>query len=268
MRYPGGKSKAITFSYDDGVAEDRRLVEIFNKNGLKGTFNLISSRLDSGTAIRPEELAPLYLDAGHEVAVHAVNHPFFDQLSPDEALYEIVQCRRRLEQLTGTVVRGMAYSEGPFNDMAVAQVQAAGMLYSRTTISTENFRLPEDFLRLPATCHHKNPRLFELAEQFVSSSPDKQYNQKAWLFYIWGHSYEFARDNNWDRIEQFAETVGGHDDVWYATNIDIFDYITAYRRLLCSADGKTVKNPSSREVWLQIDTTLFRIPAGETVKLS
>ena len=37
-----GKKKAITFSFDDGVWQDRRLIEIFNKYGLKGTFNLNS----------------------------------------------------------------------------------------------------------------------------------------------------------------------------------------------------------------------------------
>lgn len=39
MRYPGGKAKAVTFSYDDGVIQDRRLAELFDKYGLKGTFN-------------------------------------------------------------------------------------------------------------------------------------------------------------------------------------------------------------------------------------
>ena len=37
-----GKMKALTFSYDDGVLQDRRLIEIFNKYGLKATFNLNS----------------------------------------------------------------------------------------------------------------------------------------------------------------------------------------------------------------------------------
>ena len=32
--------KAITFSYDDGIESDRKLVEIFNRYGMKCTFNL------------------------------------------------------------------------------------------------------------------------------------------------------------------------------------------------------------------------------------
>ena len=39
-RFPGGKLKAVTFSYDDGVNQDIRFAEILSKYGLKGTFNL------------------------------------------------------------------------------------------------------------------------------------------------------------------------------------------------------------------------------------
>lgn len=37
--------KAVTFSYDDGVTQDIRLVEILNRYGLKATFNLNSELL-------------------------------------------------------------------------------------------------------------------------------------------------------------------------------------------------------------------------------
>ena len=43
--FPEGKFKALTFSYDDGNVADRRLVEIFNRYGMKGTFNLCSFHL-------------------------------------------------------------------------------------------------------------------------------------------------------------------------------------------------------------------------------
>ena len=35
MRFPGFKLRALTFSYDDGVKQDRRLIEIMKKNGKK-----------------------------------------------------------------------------------------------------------------------------------------------------------------------------------------------------------------------------------------
>ena len=44
-----GKINALTMSYDDGVLEgDRHLIEIFNKYGVKGTFNLNGAKYDEG----------------------------------------------------------------------------------------------------------------------------------------------------------------------------------------------------------------------------
>ena len=45
MLFPGGKNRAMTFSYDDGVVQDRRLVELFNRYHVKGTFNLNTATL-------------------------------------------------------------------------------------------------------------------------------------------------------------------------------------------------------------------------------
>ena len=78
LKFPGGKTRALTFSYDDGVSQDMRLVTLFNLYGLKGTFNLnsgIQSRENTwqnqDVLVRrmdPEVLPALY--AGHEVAAH------------------------------------------------------------------------------------------------------------------------------------------------------------------------------------------------------
>ena len=40
IRFPGFKLKAVTLSYDDGVRQDKRLISIMQKYGLKGTFNI------------------------------------------------------------------------------------------------------------------------------------------------------------------------------------------------------------------------------------
>ena len=87
------------------------------------------------------------------------------------------------------------------------------------------------------------------------------------MFYLWGHSYEFDDNNNWDVIEKFAEYAGGHDHIWYATNIEIYDYVKAYERLQTSYDKKTIYNPSVTDVWVQIGENVHHIKAGETLKL-
>ena len=90
MRFPGGKSRALTLSYDDGVQQDIRLIDIMNKNGIKGTFNLGSECfLPEGTVLPAGQIHrrltvkqayELYHDSGHEVAVHGATHPFLEQL--------------------------------------------------------------------------------------------------------------------------------------------------------------------------------------------
>ena len=110
-------------------------------------------------------------------------------------------------------------------------------------------------------------RLMELADKFVNQSNNIPFNKGAWLFYVWGHSYEFDNDNNWEVIEHFAKYAGKREDIWYATNIEIYDYVKAYESLQTSYDKKIIHNPSAIDVWAQIDKELVCIGAGATVGL-
>ena len=60
--------------------------------------------------------------------------------------------------------------------------------------------------------------------------------------------------------------MGGRDDIWYATNIEIYDYVKAYENLILSADCSAVYNPSSVDVWIDTGDTVC-VRAGETIRL-
>ncbi len=273
MRFPEGKKKALTLSYDDGVQQDVKLIEIMQKHGLKGTFNLNSGAYAPEGKIYPEgtihrrmsekQVTETYKDSGMEVAVHALTHPFLEQLSAAACTYEVVKDRENLEAQFGTIVRGMAYPFGTYSDQVVDCLKASGIAYSRTTISNCDFKIPTDWLRLEATCHHKNPRLMELAHKFVEQDTARA----PWLFYLWGHSYEFEADNNWNVIEEFAEYTGGHDDIWYATNIEIYDYVEAYRSLVFSVNGSRVYNPTAITLYLEKAGVTYCVKPGESIEL-
>lgn len=273
MLFPSGKTKALTFSYDDGPKEDRRLVELFNKYNLKSTFNLNSQWLinretdENDKAIRASEVKELY--KGHEVAVHALTHPFLERLPFDAMMYDILKDRENLERLSGQIVRGMAYPFGTYNDDVVRVAKDAGIRYSRTCISHQGFKIDRDWLRMPSTCHHANEKLFELAQSFVEGSPlDNWTNTEGWLFYVWGHSYEFREEQDWERMERFCKTVAAKDDVWYATNIEIYNYVTAFDSLEYSLDMTLVHNPSAIDVWIRNETKGdVCIPSGATIEL-
>ena len=97
LLFPGGKEKAVTFSYDDNTVHDRWLVEMLNRYSLKGTFNLNSGRMDVEGYIGSGEVAELY--QGHEVACHGVRHLFPNQISDGELVREYWDDRLALEKL-------------------------------------------------------------------------------------------------------------------------------------------------------------------------
>lgn len=271
MKFPGKKLKAVTLSYDDGVRDDIRLVETMAKYGLRGTFNLnsgIFSKKSGERRLTADEAADLYEKNGMEIAAHGLFHRFPTQLDSNLCTYEMLKDRENLEALTGGIIRGFAYAYGNYNDDVVRVLGDCGYAYARTTVSTEKFDIPMDWLRMPATCHHRNPRLPELVNEFLKSDVDiPDWRKKPSLFYLWGHSYEFSDNNNWEIIERFGDTVGGRDDVWYATNIEIYDYVTAYRRLHYSCDAKTVMNPTSATIHLYENGEDYTVHPGETIKI-
>lgn len=256
--FPGGKPKAFTLSYDDGVVQDRRLAELLRQYGLKCTFNLGSGLLghpDKGgfpgkpdldlSKVSPEELETVY--ATHEIAGHGLYHSSLDKVGTPLAAYEIVEDKRRLEALTGKPLQMFAYPFGMYSPDVTHLLRLAGYQGARTIVSSHGFDLPEDFLQWNPTCHHNDPRLMELARQFVEGPPFFPM-----LFYVWGHAYEFDDLNNWSVMEELAAYMARHKDkIWFATNGEILRYVTAYHRLEYSVDGSVIYNPSAVDVFLR-----------------
>jgi hypothetical protein len=269
MRFPEGRAKAITFSYDDGVVADKRLVSILDKYGLKGTFNLNSLLFDCPNwhnRMDEEQTFNLFYKSGHEVALHGARHIFLDKVPLSEAIYEVVQNRAYLEGKFKRVVRGMAYAYNGFNDEVIEALKSLGVAYARTTTPTHSFEIPKNWLKLNPTCHHTDPELLPLSEKFLNCSPLNEFKaRESWLFYVWGHSYEFDDNNNWDIIENLAKCMQNRDDVWKATNIQIYDYVKAYNSLVFSLDGEMVYNPSAQPVWLEIRGETYKIDPDKTV---
>ena len=268
MRFPDAKFKAVTLSYDDGVKQDARFIDILDRHGLKCTFNL-NTGCYPAEGVQHRRLSrqaciDLYKNSPHEVAVHGLTHPFLEKLAPANVAYEIIKDREALENDFGYIVRGMAYPYGTYSDEVVETLRTCGIAYARTTKSTEAFDIPTDWLRMPATCHHNNPRLMELARDFIEKPPVRR---RAKLFYLWGHTYEFDDKDNWNVIEEFAEYMGGRDDVWYATNIELYEYIEDFNRLIFSVDAMKVKNPTSRTLWFRFDKNIYSVEAGKTIDL-
>jgi peptidoglycan/xylan/chitin deacetylase (PgdA/CDA1 family) len=258
--FKGGKFKALTMSYDDGKLADKKLVDIFNKYGIKGSFHLNGGLFSDPGRVQKEEIKALY--EGHEVSAHTYTHPTISRCPLHMVAQQILDDRAALEELVGYTVRGMSYPNGSYSNDIVNMLPSLGVEYSRVVGSSHSFALPENYLTWTSTCHH-NHNLIENAEKFVALNK-KQY---LYLMYVWGHSYEFDNDNNWDLIENFCAFAGGKDDTWYATNIEIVDYMNALDQLKFSARGDFVFNPTCSDLWLSVDGETVIIPGGKQVQL-
>ena len=220
-----GKKKAVTFSYDDGVTQDRRLVEMMNAYGVKGTFNLNSGiqsyanvwQHQKGLLIHrmnAEGLKELY--QGHEIAVHCLTHADLPKFDEETIRNEIMEDKKNLEERFGQPVVGMAYPFGTYNDTVVDIVRSCGIRYSRTVDRTGTFELPKEPLTLNPTCHHNDADVMELIDRFLASDSDEPQ-----LFYLWGHSYEFDVEQNWDLMEEILKKLSGHEEIYYGTNSEV-----------------------------------------------
>ena len=258
--FPDGKDKALTFSYDDAQIYDRRLVSIFNQFDMKATFHINSGRLDQENHITSAEVEELY--ANHEVACHAVSHPYFNQLSGAQTAAEIYEDRQALERCCGKIVRGFSYPFGEYNEHLVRTASDLGIVYSRTVQDTMEFTLPADFMRWHPTCHHDKVT-DELIEDFLNSPGYRNLS----LFYIWGHSFEFENNNNWSHISHVCDSLKGRQDVWYATNIEIYEYVAAMRSLVVSVDGNMIYNPTAVNLYLLIEGKKVCLSAGMCINL-
>ena len=152
-------------------------------------------------------------------------------------------------------VRGMAYPYGWYNEQLADVLRMCGITYCRTVESTRTFDLPENWLMWNPTCHHDDEMLMDLSDEFIRMDSVEHPR----LFYVWGHTFEFERNHNWDRMDAFMEKISGREDIWYATNGEIFDYVKAYESLEFSADGKRIYNPTKIPVWMEIDGTCYEV---------
>ena len=261
--FPEGKAKALTMSYDDGKVQDERLVEIFNRYGIKGTFNINYGIMEKDPArIKKERVAKLY--SGHEVATHTLTHPTIARCPLTEAAAEILEDRQGLEELLGKPVRGHAYPNGSYSEDIKQLFGQLGIAYGRVVEAVADYELPRDPMEWHPTCHHNDPELMKKAEYFANFSK-RQYLK---LMYVWGHSFEFDHNDNWEVIEEFCRYMGGREDIWYAANIEIIDYMAAAHRLQFTADNTKVYNPSALSVWIQIgDKAYAEIKGGSLVDL-
>lgn len=152
------------------------------------------------------------------MAAHTLHHPNLTQVSDAEAIIEVEDDRKNLQDLVDYDVFGMAYPFG-WTDERVVKILAehTSIKYARTTRSTYNYELQHDLLRFNPTIYHcEFDKMVKIGEQFLNLEPDRPQ-----LYYIWGHSYEFDAYNTWERFDEFCKMMSNRDEIFYGTNYEV-----------------------------------------------
>lgn len=230
LRNEPAKNKILTFGFDDCEIHDRRLCQMFRKYGMKSTFFLLSGQLSfkcnfhrygedtTVERVSPDELKSTY--AGMEIATHTVSH----RCPVDDLENTVVKSAEYLSDLCGYPVNGLAYPGGEYTEDHIRKLKELGILYARTTECTHGFDLPDRLLAWPPTCKYDDPDILRIVENFLEYQ-----GQEPALLYIYGHSYELTRKEapyDWDSFESMLKKLSSRDDIWYATNSEIAEWIS------------------------------------------
>ncbi len=279
LRFPGGKEKTVTFSYDDGCPQDLRFAQVMDSYNMKCTFNFNGNEMRAERALRTEDVQAYILDKGHEIAVHGQFHRPEGTLRPIEGIREVLDNRLELERRYGIIVRGMAYpgtgvrrfSNGANYEMVKQYLTELDIAYARSLNGdNDEFNMPRDWHNWVPTAHHNNPNILAYADAFTAldikngKTLSLRYPR---LFLVWGHTREFDQKDNWDHLDALCQKLANREDTWYATNLEICEYVKAYESLIYSADGTLVYNPTVQTVWMDVDGDLYAVEPGKTIKL-
>lgn len=262
--YPNGKRKAFNVTYDDGVLQDIRFVELLNKYNLKGTFNLNSGLMEnefewtheSGCVVKhlsTDQAMPLY--QGHEIACHSLTHPYMNLFSEFEILHELQEDKANLEKLFGREIKGFAVPFDYYSERIESCVKKCGFSYARISEEKPSFSPQTDYYKWRPTVFHTDVRLEELTQQFLDTTEELA------LFQIAGHSYDLDIEHYWDRIEDIFKEIHLQKQILPMTTIDIIKYLQAMDK--AEITERYIKNNSNISLWFYVKVTTFEIKPYE-----
>ncbi len=258
--YPYGKKKAFNVTYDDGVLQDIRFVELLNKYQIKGTFNLNSALIENefewihenGCVVkRLKARDAISLYTGHEIASHTLTHPYMDSLTKEEIMHELSKDKDNLEKMFKKEIKGFAVPFDYYSELIEQCVKECNFEYARISEESHSFIPQDDFYRWKATVFHCDNALEDLTQQFIET------NDELAIFQIVGHTYDLDIENKWSIIENVFKTVSYQDDILPMTTIEIIDYLKAMNQV--EITGEYIKNNSDISLWFEINNTICEV---------
>ena len=266
--YPNGKPKAFNATYDDGVLQDVRFVDLLNKYHLKGTFNLNSGLMEKefewvhekGFVVkRLSKDKAISLYQGHEVACHTLTHPYMDHLSEAESLYELQADKKNLEKLFGREIRGFAVPFEYYSELIENCVKQSGFSYARISEESRSFTPQKDYYKWKTTIFHTVDSLVDIVQQFMDT------DEELALLQIVGHSYDLDAENMWDKMESVFLRIASQNDILPMTTIELIEYLQAMDQ--AEITDRYIQNNSVISLWFSINGVPCEVKPMESIEL-
>ena len=223
------KTAVLSLSIDDGHPLDMRMAELLARHGVPGSFH-VPVRNSEGQAVL-SRAALRELSQNFEIGSHTLDHRFLAHLDLHEALRQITEGKRVLQDLLGKVVQGFCYPGGKYRALHCRMVEAAGFRYARTTRNL-HLNVGHDPMEIPTTLQFYPHSRAVLMRNFLSQGQwrerrgvldlllrephwlDRLRRLFAWVvrhggvFHLWCHSLDIERLGLWQALDRFlAEAV-------------------------------------------------------------
>lgn len=234
--------KYFAWSFDDGLEQDKKIIEILKEYGLGATFHLNSGLFGDKTyegrignlgmtekpasafnlaarhllpyvphfRIPEDELEQVY--EGFEIASHTCHHVNLAKCSESDRQREIADDVKALSEKFHQTVTGFAFPYGVGASKSREALKAAGIKYARLATSKPGFRFPEDPLAMPLSGWHISPKTYEQLDAFIQMET----GDEDAFFLMFAHGYEFdfgTKESNWDKFRRICETVANCDEI-------------------------------------------------------
>lgn len=243
----GTPKKYITISFDDGITQDARIMELFRKHGLDNCTFFVNTGLGGANWSwvgehygRPDvphlrytvEQLKTGLYDGFDMECHTLTHPSLKNLSAHAVVDEVQGDADNILEITGIRPVGISWPGGDteWNDNNLTWVyEKTDIRFGRAAASTLSFDLPEYFLKWYPTCSFVEtlPGMAAdgLLDRFLAAPCEEDM-----LFYVWGHGYELdifgGTQGCWSyldaMLEKIAAAAAEDEDIVLVTNAEFY----------------------------------------------
>lgn len=216
----GTPKKYFTLAFDDGITQDRQIVELLRKyevdcctfyinTGLLGTeWTWVGPYIGHPevTHLRytRDELQSGIYD-GFDMEVHTLSHPSLSTLTKRQVQREVGQDAKNITKIFGVQPVGMAWpgGDGQYTAENILDIlDKTDIRFARGTTATNSFALPQYFMTWYPTTSITSGNVLTLAQQFLAADCTEDM-----LFYVWGHGYELDAYNKWDTLESLISMM-------------------------------------------------------------